>query len=215
MSIERRKGKIERKISSREPELGYYLIITDTEATEKNYFEGLKEKIPEVFNDKIVIKVIKLKRIKLENIVKDVKNLIGYDPQFRIPWIIIDKDENNDFDAIINVAAKNDINVGWSNPCIEIWFHAYFEDIPIQFNSQQCCSSFKEVFKRYTGKEYKKEDQKLYDLLCKYGNEERAIERAKVRLKHYKNRGVKESEMIAATNLHVLIDEIKSKIASK
>lgn len=125
--------------------MGYYLIITDTEATEKNYFEGLKEKIPEVFNDKIVIKVIKLKRIKLENIVKDVKNLIGYDPQFRIPWIIIDKDENNDFDAIINVAAKNDINVGWSNPCIEIWFHAYFEDIPIQFNSQQCCSSFKEV----------------------------------------------------------------------
>ena len=71
------------------------------------------------------------------------------------------------------------------------------------------------VFKRYTGKEYKKEDQKLYDLLCKYGNEERAIERAKVRLKYYKNRGVKESEMIAANNLHVLIDEIKSKIASK
>jgi len=27
--------------------LGYYLIVTDTEETEKNYFEGLKRSIPE------------------------------------------------------------------------------------------------------------------------------------------------------------------------
>lgn len=30
-----------KKVGARIPELGYYLIVTDTEETEKNYFEGL------------------------------------------------------------------------------------------------------------------------------------------------------------------------------
>ena len=31
------------RVGTRVPELGYYLIVTDTEETEKNYFEGLRE----------------------------------------------------------------------------------------------------------------------------------------------------------------------------
>ena len=30
------------RVGTRIPELGYYLIVTDTEETEKNYFEGLR-----------------------------------------------------------------------------------------------------------------------------------------------------------------------------
>lgn len=30
------------KHSTRTPELGYYMIVTDTNETEKNYFEGLR-----------------------------------------------------------------------------------------------------------------------------------------------------------------------------
>lgn len=35
------------KVDSRAPELGYYLIVTDTEKTERSYFEGLRDSIPE------------------------------------------------------------------------------------------------------------------------------------------------------------------------
>ena len=41
----------------RESSLGYYLIITDTEETEKNYFNGLREALPADIKENIVIKV--------------------------------------------------------------------------------------------------------------------------------------------------------------
>lgn len=34
-------------LSTRKPNLGYYLIVTDTKKTEKNYFKGLRNTIPE------------------------------------------------------------------------------------------------------------------------------------------------------------------------
>lgn len=43
------------------PELGYYLIVTDTEETEKNYFEGLRDNIPVEMKDRLGIKVEKAK----------------------------------------------------------------------------------------------------------------------------------------------------------
>ena len=46
---DRRAGKRRdrnQRVGTRIPELGYYLIVTDTEETEKNYFEGLRDSIP-------------------------------------------------------------------------------------------------------------------------------------------------------------------------
>jgi len=43
------------------PELGYYLIVTDTEATERCFFTGLHRALPEDTKKKIVIKVVETK----------------------------------------------------------------------------------------------------------------------------------------------------------
>ena len=40
------------------PELGYYLIVTDTEATERCFFKGLHQALPEDVRNKLVIKVV-------------------------------------------------------------------------------------------------------------------------------------------------------------
>ena len=48
---DRRAGKRKdrnQRMGQRVPELGYYLIVTDTEETEKNYFEGLRDSIPAI-----------------------------------------------------------------------------------------------------------------------------------------------------------------------
>lgn len=61
MSREDRNGKRKTRDElsrKRKPELGYYLIVTDTKETEKNYFYGLKNSVPKKFQDKIAIKII-------------------------------------------------------------------------------------------------------------------------------------------------------------
>lgn len=65
---DRRSGKRKdrnRSVGTRIPELGYYLIVTDTEETEKNYFEGLRDSIPAGLKDRLVIKVEKAKTVEL------------------------------------------------------------------------------------------------------------------------------------------------------
>lgn len=125
MTRENRRGKRktrDQRIKRKLPELGYYLIVTDTEATERCYFNGLHEYLPEDVRDKIVIKVVETKTAKL---VDKCKELTAYDAQYRIPWIVFDRDRVVNFDKIIKEAENNGIQVGWSNPCFEIWLFAY------------------------------------------------------------------------------------------
>ncbi len=86
---ERRGARKDRNknFSTRVPILGYYLIITDTKETEKNYFEGLHKAIPENLKNKLVIKVEKARTIDL---VQKCKELVSKEPQYRIPWIVLD-----------------------------------------------------------------------------------------------------------------------------
>ena len=41
------------------PEMGYYLVITDTEATERFFFTGLHDSLPPNMQKKLVIKVLR------------------------------------------------------------------------------------------------------------------------------------------------------------
>lgn len=61
---EKRRDRNQR-VGVRVPELGYYLIVTDTEKTAKNYFEGLQDSIPSELKDRLVIKVEKAKTVEL------------------------------------------------------------------------------------------------------------------------------------------------------
>lgn len=148
---DRRAGKRRernQRVGTRIPELGYYLIVTDTEETEKNYFEGLRDSIPEELKDRLVIKV---ERVKTVELVKRAMELTDAEPQYRIPWIVFDRDQVKDFDEIIRLAEKNDINAGWSNPCFEIWMYAYFGEMPAIRESYTCCDRFAEKFEKVTG----------------------------------------------------------------
>ncbi len=197
--------------SSREPKLGYYLIVSDTEETEKNYFEGLRDSIPEDIKDKLVIKVYEARTVDM---VDKCKELRDKDPQYRIPWIVFDKDQVLNFDSIINKAEKHNINVGWSNPCIEIWFMAYFGEMPSVNDSVSCCSIFKDKLNNLSNVTYKKSDKNIYRYLNKYGDEEKAIAIAeKKHLDFIKNCRFTPSKMCPSSTVYLLIRDIKSKIS--
>ncbi|MEG1196688.1 MAG: RloB domain-containing protein [Clostridia bacterium] len=119
-------------------------------------------------------------------------------------------------DKIIFQAQKNKVHVGWSNPCIEIWFHAYWHTMPVYTGSVACCSGFAREYQKQTGQKYEKANPSIYAKLCEFGNEAAAIALASSKLDEHKhNCKQKPSEMCPCTTLHQLISEIKGKIEHK
>jgi hypothetical protein len=200
----------EQLLKSRIPQLGYYFIVTDTKETEQNYMFGLRDSIPKELQGKLVIKVCKAKTIEL---VSEAINMASLQPQYGEPWIVFDRDQVKEFDQIISLAKEKGINVGWSNPCIEIWFNAYFGEMPTYQNSLACCNGFEKKYLQVTKQKYEKSDTAIYLKLCRYGNEKEAIEiAAKKYAEHERNCNAKPSEMCPCTTVHTLIKEIKEKI---
>lgn len=206
--------KIRRQLfKQRIPKLGYYFIVTDTKETEQNYMFGLRNSIPPELQGKLVIKVVKT---KTKNLVEEALNLASLNPQYGEIWIIFDRDQVQNFDEIISEAITKGINIGWTNPCIEEWFSAYFGAMPTYANSVSCCNGFEEIFERNAHQKYVKSDLAIYEKLNRFGNEEKAIRIATQKMHDHRIQGkYKPSEQIPGTTVHLLVDEIKSKINQK
>lgn len=192
------------------PELGYYLIVTDTEATERCFFVGLHQSLPEDIRNKLVIKVIET---KTRTMIDKCLELTAYDAQYRIPWIVFDRDQVQGFDEIISEAVRKGIQVGWSNPCFEIWLYAYFGSMPAIQDSWTCCSEFGRIYEIKIGQKYSKADEQMYGKIYKVGEEEKAIQLAQKKLEQCIREGkTKPSQMCPCTTVHELVGEIKKKI---
>ena len=204
-----RKTRDQRK-QFKTPELGYYLIVTDTEATERCFFTGLHQAMPEDVRNKLVIKVIET---KTRTMIDKCMELMAYDAQYRIPWIVFDRDQVQGFDDIIAEAVNKGIQVGWSNPCFEIWMYAYFGSMPTIQDFWTCCSDFGRVYENKTGQKYSKADEQMYGKLSKAGDEEKAIQIAQYKLEQCIREGkTKPSEMCPCTTVHELVGEINGKV---
>ena len=138
--------------------------------------------------------------------------LTAYDAQYRIPWIVFDRDQVQKFDDIIAEAASKGIQVGWSNPCFEIWMYAYFGSMPAIQDSGTCCTEFGRVYETKTGQKYSKSDEQMYGKICRVGDEEKAIQIARRKLEQCVREGkTKPSEMCPCTTVHELVGEIRGK----
>ena len=199
------------RFASRTPLLAYYLIVTDTKKTEKNYFDGLKDSIPAEIRDRIVIHVEKAKTTY--SLIEKTQELLSSSVQQRIPWIVFDRDEVKNFDEIIERAICNEINVGWSNPCFEIWMFAYFGTMPNIIDSISCCRRFEERFEKVTGQKYQKSDKDIFRKLDQHGSFKKAYLLAEKTLTKAKDLHEKPSESIPACTVHHLVKEIKDRAA--
>lgn len=207
-----RSGKRKNRESrqKRVPSLGYYIISTDTDETEANYLNGFRESLPEEIKNKIVIKV---RKTKTDNLISACEENAAMIPQYGQPWIVFDRDRVMNFDKIIKEAEQKGIAVGWSNPCLEIWFDAYFGAMHNYQDSVTCCKKFSETFARRTGHRYKKDDDQIYAVLNKFGDEEQAIKIADRRFaQHILNGCTAPAQMCPCTTLQKLIKEIREKI---
>ncbi|MCF0109947.1 MAG: RloB domain-containing protein [Erysipelotrichaceae bacterium] len=205
-----RKPRISRSI--RVPEMGYYIVVTDAHGTEPLYFRGLHDSLPDELKDRLVIKVIEARtREMLQTCIEQA----AYDPQYRIPWIVFDRDKVPDFDEIIQSAHKQGVKVGWSNPCFEIWMYSCFGTMPAIKESWICCDRFGEIYAKKCGIRYSKTDQNLYRRLCEHGDETKAIELASLKYKQHLSNGIsKPSDMIPCSTVCEFVGEIRAKTNS-
>lgn len=206
-----RKGKRKGRdnFCTRVPDLGYYFIVTDTKETEANYLYGFRAALPKDLQGRIVIKV---SQAKTDQLVRACKTQAAMASQYSEPWIVFDRDQVVRFDQIIETAKQEGIHVGWSNPCIEIWFDAYFGRMHGYQDSVRCCREFADTFEKKTGQEYKKSSDQIYAMLNQYGNEAEALKVAESRLAQHLQDGMdKPSEMCPCTTLYQLVKEICKK----
>ena len=193
----------------RTPDLGYYIIITDADHTEENYILGLRDSLPRELQGRIVIKV---EHARLFDLVEKAKTLASFEPQYAEPWIVFDRDEVVGFDEKIIEAENAGIHAAWSNPCLEIWFDAYFGTMHNYPDSVTCCREFGRTFEKKTGHKYEKNDRQIYKTLEKYGDEESAIQTAANQMnQHARNGRRKPSEMCPGTTVYKLVEEIRKK----
>ena len=195
-----RTGRLQQRTSK------HIIIVTDGRETEINYINGLKKTITGS-GIRITIK----QENPPENLVKEVlrlKNLsAASEPE---SWIFFDRDDVPKFDDIIKEAEENGVNTAWSNPCVEIWFSAYFENIKTYTQSRQCIDEFKDLYYRKTGNPYRKNDEEIYRRLTESGDETKAIERAENLMRgHERNTITKPSEMMPGTTVSKLIKSIR------
>lgn len=211
MGKNERAGKIElRKTGFRKPDLGYYYIVTDAVETEPNYFNGIKDNLPEDVKTRLVIKV---KSSNTYDMVDTILNDISKKPIVYDPWIVFDRDQVKEFDQIIAKAEKNRINVGWSNPCIEILFLAYFGKTPNVTSSQDCIKEFEKIYSAKVNKKYKKNNRNIYNDLINYGNEKTAIDICFKKDMTYENEGVElPSKKLGVSLVYKLLEEIGEKV---
>lgn len=200
----------ERQVNKRVPKLGYYFVVTDTKETEQNYMYGLRDSIPKELQGKLVIKVVKT---KTKNLVEEAINLASLNPQYGETWIIFDRDQVQNFDEIIRQANEKGIKVGWTNPCIEAWFSAYFGSMPTYQDSVSCCAGFSRTFEQESRQKYIKSDKAIYEKLNRFGNEATAVDLAQKKFEeHRANCKNRPSEMCPCTTVHWLVSEVKSKV---
>ena len=74
------------------------MVVADTEATERCYFQGRHKELPKEIQNKLVIRVVET---RTRTMIDRCLELTAYDAQYRMPWIVFDRDEVKDFDKII------------------------------------------------------------------------------------------------------------------
>ena len=206
-------SKLTQKRSERKKVLlksGAYLIVTDAEKTEKYYFEGIKNRIPDSLKNDLQIKIYSNKA--LSKIIDFAAEQRNKDERFRDIWLVFDRDEVKNFDRLIEKAKESKMNVGWSNPCFEIWLMSYFQNPKNINDSQKCCETFEKIFKENTDKNYEKSEEKIYNILCKKGDENKAIQRAREKYHQVRKEYSQPSKMIGCTTVYKLVEELKKKI---
>jgi len=167
----------------------YYLIVCEGEATEPNYFEGLKQDLPKG--------VLTAYQIDIEGTGRNTQSLVDEALRLKIAyekdntrsvdklWVVFDRDSFavNDFNNAINRCAQQNPVLGcaWSNEAFELWYLLHFHYYNNAISRKDYQDLIEQNLQPFLGPDYRyqKNSVEMYALLKEYGSIEDAIRNAK------------------------------------
>ena len=198
-----------------------WLIVCEGTKTEPNYFKKAIEDVNKKIDDAYKLKVkIVGKAMSTTSLVKaaDLQVKIDKYATTIVPYgkifVVFDKDsfDSKNFDEAIKMCIDNGYIPLWSNQAIEFWFLLHFHYICSKMSRTEYAKKLNEYFKKKGLKnyKYKKNDDKIYNLLCKYGSLEDARKNAKkISDGHQKD---KPSLSESCTQVYKFFDEIDERL---
>lgn len=201
------------------PKRRYYLIVCEGEATEPNYFEGLKQDLPKG--------VLTAYQIDIEGTGRNTQSLVdealrlkaAYEKATDRPvdklWVVFDRDSFavDDFNSAINRCAQNNPMIGcaWSNEAFELWYLLHFHYYQSAISRRQYQELIEGNLRPFLGGSYKyeKNSEEMYSLLKEYGSIHDAIRNAQ-RLTEIYQGSQNYAEHNPCTMVYKLIEELQS-----
>lgn len=217
----RREIRKKRKENIQKQKSNKWLIICEGTKTEPNYFQEVIKDINKNLTDeyKLNVKIIGKGKNTI-SLVKSVDELLNYIDESKtstIPYgkifVVFDKDDfkSDFFNKAILTCEKNGYIPLWSNQAIEFWFLLHFNYIEGKMNRDVYFDKINEYFNKAGLKyKYKKNDEKLYSKLIKYGSLEQARKNAlRIHQKHSKDTP---SLSESCTTVYKFFDEIDERL---
>ena len=176
--------RVKRKEANRTMLSATWLMVTEGTKTEPNYFtkavEDFNKNIQDDYKLNLVLKGMGMNTKSLVNATNLQISIDKYNNK-DIPYgkifVVFDKDDFNpkEFDEAVKMCENNGYTALWSNQAIEFWFLLHFYYIDSKMSRKDYSKKLNEYFKeKGYNYNYKKNDEDIYDLLCKYGSLENA-----------------------------------------
>ena len=167
----------------------YYLIVCEGKATEPNYFEGLKQDLPNGVITSYQIDIEGTGR-NTESLLKEALRLKeeyqNYQsrPVDRL-WVVFDRDSfsANNFNSVIQRCKENipEIGCAWSNEAFELWYLLHFQYYKNAMSRKDFKGLIENNLRPFLGEDfrYEKNSEQMYAVLKKHGSRGNAIRNAK------------------------------------
>ena len=207
----RNNNKSRNKVATKKLAPPNYLIICEGKETEPNYFNGLKQKINEKFEDRvrIVVPSIKIKGTGLntESLVKYAKQYINQSPKvYGQVWVVFDKDDYTD-EKFNNAIKLNEYNSAWSNPNFEIWLLSHFKKIDMPLSKNDALKELKKQFQNSNLGKYSKNDKEIFEKITKDNRLKIAIKNCKEIYEQFKSISIEASKN-PCTTVFMLVEDL-------
>ncbi len=220
LHIRRTQERKKRKENTIRQKSSTWLIVCEGTKTEPSYFEKAVEEINKKIDDEYKLKVkIVGKGMNTTSLVNATDLQIKIDkyntsivPYGKI-FVVFDKDSFNakDFDEAIKMCENNGYIPLWSNQAIEFWFLLHFHCIYSKMNRAEYTKKLNKYFKdKGLDYKYKKNDDNIYNLLCKYGSLNEARKNAQKISAEHKNDAPSLAE--SCTQVYKFFDEIDERL---
>ena len=204
----------------RSPRANSYLIVTEGEKTEPFYFEGLVRDIKQHIDGNMDVVEMPMVDINGEGrstvgLVRETEHIINRAKIiYQNVWVVLDKDDFDDFDEAVSLAEEKGYKVAWSNECFEYWIYLHFDysDAPLsRFVWFDRLNHLFRVLNLGNGR-YRKNYKNLYRMLERQDGVRIAVQNARKRMEGYDPETDLPSLYNPGTTVHLLVEELRSYI---